>query len=147
MFVHIPKTGGTTVEVGILFRDKKGAFPNKSMLGGHRTIHELRELFPVESRSYFTFSIVRNPYARFVSAFFHAYRIFEAGKMPPSFAQKFIKPLGGSHFNAFVDMFGEDMMAEQYAAILLRRQVEHICDEKTRSSWIASRGQKTSIAT
>jgi hypothetical protein len=80
VFVHIPKTGGTSIEsaLGILGIDNKGSSkPNKDILFGkykgkalqHLSIREIKKIKNTPS-DYFTFSFVRNPYDRIVSEFF-----------------------------------------------------------------------------
>mmetsp|Transcript_27234 Transcript_27234/g.40212 ORF Transcript_27234/g.40212 Transcript_27234/m.40212 type:complete len:302 (-) Transcript_27234:1048-1953(-) len=61
MFVHIPKSGGDTIEHSKLFEDK----PN--MIGGHTPISEFVKQEGVENFS--SFAIVRHPCERFISAF------------------------------------------------------------------------------
>jgi hypothetical protein len=86
IFVHIPKTGGTSVETALgMFHDWK--IENRAALFGliqspdlrqkgflshflqHLTWPQLRELLPPECRGYFTFSVVRNPWERMVSTY------------------------------------------------------------------------------
>ena len=64
IFVHIPKTAGTSIEV---------AFGQAKMIGNkvkshpetkHNTLEEMKELYPDEHRTYYTFSVVRNPWER-----------------------------------------------------------------------------------
>lgn len=57
LHIHIPKTAGTSLRAAIM--------PN-----AHETRHEVATAFPVESwEDYFTFTFVRNPYDRMVSAY------------------------------------------------------------------------------
>lgn len=81
LFVHIPKTGGTSVLtlLGLWAADRA---PNFQTLFGdfgeldlqHMTLRQLRQfLTPAEYREYYKFSFVRNPWDRTVSsAFWHA---------------------------------------------------------------------------
>lgn len=70
IFIHIPKTAGTTIcsswEGSIL----KKICKDTGVLGGtHKTIREVLNMYP-ESKNYFRFTVVRNPYDRFVSKFY-----------------------------------------------------------------------------
>lgn len=71
MFIHIPKTAGTTIcsswEGSLL----KEICKSTGILGGtHKSAMQLKEMYPKEFKEYFKFTVVRNPYDRFVSKFF-----------------------------------------------------------------------------
>lgn len=60
VFTHIPKTAGRSIEE---FFNCGG--------GGHKSLSEVeKELGPNEFKNYFKWTIVRNPFERFVSMFF-----------------------------------------------------------------------------
>jgi len=61
IFVHVPKTGGSTIEQSKLFYDAKKHHP----IGGHTRAEILRNLAP----GFRSFSMVRHPCERFISAF------------------------------------------------------------------------------
>jgi hypothetical protein len=70
IFIHIPKTAGTTIcsswEGSLL----KKICKETGVLGGtHKTIGEVLNAYP-EAKHYFRFTVVRNPYDRFVSKFY-----------------------------------------------------------------------------
>ncbi len=72
VFVHIPRTAGTSVETALApyARGEIGftAHDNTVLAHKHSTAAELRDLVGPEIwRRYFTFSIVRNPWARMFS--------------------------------------------------------------------------------
>jgi len=58
IFIHIPKTGGTSVAVALFGTDSR-----------HVPIAEYIQANPRKARRYFKFTIVRNPYDRLVSSF------------------------------------------------------------------------------
>lgn len=96
LFVHIPKTGGTSIEkmFDMSLRsnfftrfsgrmDYQHILENTSMTETekricglknmqHFTFKELKKILPAETvNSYFKFSVVRNPYDRVISEYFH----------------------------------------------------------------------------
>ena len=69
IFIHIPKTAGTSIEQ---FFDPKhrifyGWDKKHSLYKQHCTIKQIRDLYNVDIDSYFKFCVVRNPWARAVS--------------------------------------------------------------------------------
>ena len=71
MFIHIPKTAGTTIcsswEGSVL----KQICKETGVLGGtHKSAMDLKREYPNEFKKYFKFCVVRNPFDRFVSKFF-----------------------------------------------------------------------------
>jgi hypothetical protein len=61
IFIHIPKNGGTSIKKVL---DLTG--------GGHPTWREYADNYPQVWRDYTSFAVVRNPWDRAVSAYFHA---------------------------------------------------------------------------
>lgn len=75
IFIHIPKTAGTTIcsswEGSIL---KQICRDTGVLGGGHKTVLQLKKKFPKEFKTYLKFTVVRNPYDRFVSKFYFKQR-------------------------------------------------------------------------
>ena len=66
IFVHIPKTGGTSVEK--LFDDSFYGWDEKrSLWKQHCSIYQMQSVYGIDIRSYYKFAIVRNPWDRAVS--------------------------------------------------------------------------------
>ncbi len=60
IYVHIPKAAGVSIN--------KALFGNYG--GGHRTVHAYKRIFgPALFKQYYTFTFVRNPYSRLISAY------------------------------------------------------------------------------
>jgi len=64
IFVHIPKTAGTSINS--YFPCERLKQPKK-----HASIKEIKDDFPLEYETYKKFAIVRNPYDRILSYFFY----------------------------------------------------------------------------
>ena len=82
IFIHIPRTGGSTIEnflwkyEGQNIRSEKNLwmgftskYSNQFQTGGlqHLTAEYVREVYPKEMDAFFKFSFVRNPFSRIVS--------------------------------------------------------------------------------
>ena len=63
IFIHIPKTAGTSIE--------KYFNSDKPQCLKHDVIKDIKIKFPKEYNSYAKFTVVRNPYDRMVSWYFH----------------------------------------------------------------------------
>lgn len=61
IFVHVPKTAGTSIEQTLCEPGRK--------VGGHTTAAQFKNYFPAEFESYFKFAFVRHPLSRFLSAY------------------------------------------------------------------------------
>jgi len=74
IFIHIPKTGGTSIEQFIKDNNRNdiqylGVRNNRSM--HHMTASQLnKELLPFYYQTYYRFSVVRNPYDRLLSEYY-----------------------------------------------------------------------------
>jgi len=70
IFIHIRKTGGTSIEC-IFKKNVGGAFENgRSVQYKHENAERMKKLFPEEWDKYFKFTIVRNPFDLLVSRYF-----------------------------------------------------------------------------
>lgn len=71
IFIHIPKTAGTTIcssWEGSLLKETCKA---DGVLGGtHKSALDIQKMYPAEFEEYFKWAVVRNPFDRFVSKFF-----------------------------------------------------------------------------
>ena len=80
VFVHIPKTGGQSVEKTLYPKMKAPTETNYDIFTGwddknkiwmqHATMQQINELYKHDVTNYFKFAFVRNPYARAVSDYF-----------------------------------------------------------------------------
>jgi len=73
IFIHIPKTAGTSIEQFIKDNDKNpiillGVRNGRSM--HHFSALEIKSLFPELFKKYYKFSFVRNPYDRLLSEYY-----------------------------------------------------------------------------
>ena len=96
IFIHIPKTGGTTIE-NALFNGRVMFDVGSS----HRTAQELSTLCQERGTpfaSFYSFAIVRNPYDRLISSYFYAKN---GGNGGPNDAERF-KPWRKLSFEQFV---------------------------------------------
>lgn len=66
VFVHVPKTAGTSIEKCLVDVDDK-----TKVVGGHSTSDALLKHRTKEFSNYFTFTIVRNPWDRLLSAYLY----------------------------------------------------------------------------
>lgn len=76
IFIHVPKTAGTTIEASLgLFNsdnlyDMKGKLPGNLTTRQHLYGSEIVKSINVDATDYYKFSVVRNPFDRLVSAFY-----------------------------------------------------------------------------
>ena len=89
IFVHIPRCGGTTIEKNLWKNEFNSEFDfneadEKHLLQGfidkyrniyqfdglqHLTFHNIKKIYPEESKKFFKFSFIRNPYSRIASTY------------------------------------------------------------------------------
>jgi len=74
VFIHVPKNAGTSMEEWL---DIDKTLWHKNIDGfelDHLTAREYQKRYPVKFKKYFKFAVVRNPFDRVVSEFFHKKR-------------------------------------------------------------------------
>jgi hypothetical protein len=91
IFIHIPKTGGTSIEQFIKDNNKNtllfiGVRNNRSMQ--HLTAYELKMLVPNIYKKYYKFSIVRNPYDKLLSEYYWNPSAYKNGTSKKDFLKK-----------------------------------------------------------
>ena len=98
VFIHIPKCAGTTVEKIIgtstpdeYFSSWKNIQKGKLKTSQHFTYLELKNDLDINWDEFFVFSIVRNPYARFVSEYNYRRHIFLKSNDPKSDVGSFLQ--------------------------------------------------------
>ena len=95
VFIHIPKTGGTSIKA-VLTPLSSPTYLEKRADNKHLTVNELETSFPkMKSESYFSFAFIRNPWDRLLS--FYSY------KLENPFHDDYIDVLKLGSFEAFID--------------------------------------------
>ena len=89
IFIHIPRCGGTTIEKNLwknefdndfnfdksdekhLLQGFVDEYRNKYQFDGlqHLTLHNIKKIYPKESKDFFKFCFIRNPYSRIASTY------------------------------------------------------------------------------
>jgi hypothetical protein len=116
IFVHIPRTGGTSILKFLNIERKKenlyGGYCHYSlMLKQHYPLHKIK-IYLNQSDNYFKFSIVRNPYSRIISIY-NFMRELNSNK--------------GRTFNSFLDLVEEIYRTNNFS--------EHIYYQSLRNQW------------
>jgi hypothetical protein len=88
IFVHINKTGGTSIKNAVKPVLGEGDFNNLGE-GKHLSAHDIQKRYPEEWDDYFTFGFIRNPWDRTVSRYFF-WKQMNQKKVPASF-EEFVK--------------------------------------------------------
>jgi len=95
IFVHIPKTGGTTVEKRLNLTNLDNLYSTTLFQNGrtlqHMTWDKYKDKFPEKYKTYTTFSIVRNPYTRFLSSYMWMPPQSKLGKLSGQTIEEFIE--------------------------------------------------------
>ena len=117
IFIHIPKTGGTTIEK-ILLENNLGT-PDKKFGAHHRLEQVLkRPIFDDETdevryeypdySDYKIFTVARNPWDRYASMYVHDYKAYEDGiaKNPPPPIHSYMAKNVSENFFRFIEVDG-----------------------------------------
>ncbi|MCA1338173.1 sulfotransferase family 2 domain-containing protein [Pseudooceanicola marinus] len=96
IFIHIPKASGSSVKTELYGQPKYG----------HRALLEFDVYDPVQTRDFFKFTFVRNPWDRFLSAFSYLHQGKGTSRPDEAFADLYLRDL--KDFTAFVDKMSED---------------------------------------
>jgi chondroitin 4-sulfotransferase 11 len=88
VFIHIPKCAGTTIEKILgtctlreYYHPRQDAKNGKIKTPQHSTYLELKSDLAINWNDYFVFSVVRNPYSRFVSEYNYRRNLFMNTKL------------------------------------------------------------------
>jgi hypothetical protein len=123
IFVHIPKTGGLSLEMTSIFDDQRQF--TKEFVGDHTTALEFRRKYPEEFLEYFKFTIVRNPYSRLVSAFNFLSKEGVGNEYDTHIAKQYFQQFQGNFHE-----FCLQMLTPEFASKIkhLRPQYQFLCD-------------------
>ena len=119
IFIHIPKTAGTSVERAI--------FKTDHWLVGHRKALDYVKFDEEKFHSYFSFAFVRNPFDRIVSAF-HYLKQGGGNTIDKNFADEHLKDC--LDFRSFVLALKNDTFKEKILSWMhFVPQYIYVCDE------------------
>lgn len=109
-FIHIPKTGGSSVEVIFDLQHKDNlfvpSFTNEIQgvkFAPQHFTHKLINYFNPEYKNYFSFTIVRNPYTKIISEYFYISKNFEKNNIQQFDEKHFIEWLKNSLIKFDID--------------------------------------------
>lgn len=100
IFLHIPKTGGTTISMLLKLSGLQDTNPSNRPTPQHLTCTLLREALGEKYDAYYKFTLVRNPWARLLSTYYWRQQL---PKKRPVLA-----------FEAFVEYAGEVVRTHGY---------------------------------
>ncbi len=106
IFIHIPKTGGTSVHV--LLKIHAGQFVKRPQ---HLTFGEYVGLIGSESiKEYFVFAFVRNPWGRILSVLLRTHSGIEMGELP-----HMAKSIRRRNYSDYYTKAGKEIVAELFS--------------------------------
>ena len=73
-FIHIPKTGGTGIEMQLQIMNKKKNLwgKHKGRARQHYLWFEYKKVLNNDYKNFFKFALIRNPYSRFISEYYYS---------------------------------------------------------------------------
>ena len=110
-FIHIPKTGGTSLEVVFDLQHENNLYQPRfshkikgvSFAPQHFT-HNMIDYFKPECKDYFSFTVVRNPFTKIISEYFYINNILsEVSEVIMGTVGKYIKEFDEGDFNKWLD--------------------------------------------
>ena len=116
-FVHIPRTGGTSVEQVLR------TVTRKHPIFGHTTAAEFQMMFPEQWKKFYSFAFVRNPWDRLASAFFYVQRSHRNS----FFVKNFILP-HHNDLSSFVIRVLKDNPTAAFMMEHFRPQFTYVCN-------------------
>ena len=82
-FIHIPKTGGTSLEVVFDLQHENNLYQpgfshiiNGVSFAPQHFTHNIIDHFKPECKDYFSFTVVRNPFTKIISEYFYINNIY-----------------------------------------------------------------------
>lgn len=125
LFIHIPKTGGTSIETSFLF-DEQRKISNGNRLGGH---HKITEFDQEAFKDYHKFCMVRHPCSKLLSVWSY-YTQGLGNRGDNQWAEEVLNNETVSSFTAFVQKtLRPDGPVDPYEQVHLQSQVGMIFDE------------------
>ena len=125
IFIHIPKTGGTTVEKRLKLTNLNNLY-STSLFENNRTLQHMTwdkyvEKYPEKFKYYKTFSMVRNPYCRFISSY---------NWFPP---QTGMGKLSGQTLDQYINIVAWHVLTKEFNKTPFHEhhipQWKYVCDE------------------
>ena len=116
IFIHIPKNAGSSVRYSILLND-----PN-AINSSHKSYIDLLKEYPIETKNYLIFTIVRNTYDRLVSLYHYIKTNLDQPHFnTDNYTTTFIKP-----FNECIKSLNFRLFADHVGQLSWIRDIENI---------------------
>jgi hypothetical protein len=118
IFIHIPKTGGTTIE-NLLESNRKVGTPYRRF-GAHHTLQQVykklalpdekdEDFKPINMAEYYIFTVARNPWARYASIYVHDLKahaeLKHRKRLPP--IEEYMQHSIAENFFSFIEVNGQ----------------------------------------
>jgi len=116
VFIHIPKTGGTTIEKLLTANSKVG--PPARGLGAHHRMQQVYNKFAspeideenrINLAEYYLFTVARNPWERYASMYVHDFKAYEdqGSKQRPLPIEEYMQKSVEENFFKFIEVNGQ----------------------------------------